>query len=360
MTAPEAQPSPGPVGPLSGLEWHPTPIAPGTLLHDDGQRLWAVPLQGPPEPRWTHPKQNVYMIASAPGGTEIAIVASPPAQNVSFLYLLGADGSVSTVRETTTGWSIWTPIFVRAPTEPQGEIRLYWVEHSDGEFDMTTDTPVMRVMEYDGTGVHEVRVPLLWGTAPFQLSAYPGDTTSTLVGFRRNNIPTRYQILRNADRTDGGSASSPTTWGYWDTITDTDVYTDVAWLSPDEYVVAYGHSHQQESNVPTYSLKLYRVGCEWAGSVTFWSGTTLDPGVSGALWQMLSPDPEHVLVLSRQASQVVNTGHGETPWLLMDVRTGRMSRTDAMWSPTGAWTVVRAAERPSTGGNCGGVHWAWP
>jgi len=57
------------------------------------------------------------------------------------------------------------------------------------------------------------------------------------VAFRADNVPTRYEILRNADRTNGGTASSPTVWGYWHTITDTDVDTGVVWLSPDEYVV---------------------------------------------------------------------------------------------------------------------------
>jgi hypothetical protein len=236
-TPSEATPAPSPVGALSGLRWHPTPIAPGTLLHDDGQRLWAVPLHGSPRLLWSHPKQDVYMIASAPGGTELAIVGGPVVRNVSVLYLLGSDGSVTAVRETTGGWSIWTPIFVRAPNEPHGQIRLYWVEPSDGKFDLTTDTLLVRVMEYDPSGVHEVQVPLLWGTTPFEFSAYPGDTTSIRVAFRADNVPTRYEILRNADRTNGGTASSPTVWGYWHTITDTDVDTGVAWLSPDEYVV---------------------------------------------------------------------------------------------------------------------------
>ena len=56
VTPSEATPTPSPVGALSGLRWHPTPIAPGTLLHDDGQRLWAVPLHGSPSLLWSHPK----------------------------------------------------------------------------------------------------------------------------------------------------------------------------------------------------------------------------------------------------------------------------------------------------------------
>jgi hypothetical protein len=73
-------------------------------------------------------------------------------------------------------------------------------------------------------------------------------------------------------------------WGYWHTIADTDVDTNVAWLDPEHYVLASGHSLHHESNVPSYSLKVYTTGYEWGGSRTFWSGSMLDAGVSGAIW----------------------------------------------------------------------------
>ncbi len=308
---------------------------------------------------WSHPKFDTYMLAAAPGGSELAIVGS--AGPSSFLYLLGPDRAVTAIREVRSGWDIWTPIFVHAPTDPGGPLRLYWVEHSDSLFDVGTATPLMRVMEYDGSSVHQVAVPLLWGEAPYAMDAYPGDTTSTLETFRTENIPTRHQILRNGDQLSGAKASSPTTWGYWAAVSDTDVDTGVAWLSPTEYVVGYGHSVQSESNVPSYSLKLFRVGCEYGGSHVLWSGSSLDAGVSGAAWRMLSPDPAHVLVLGRKAGAIGLKGKGSTPWLSIDVRTGGVARTQAMWSPVGAWAVVqKAVAAPSSPSSCSGVHWTWP
>jgi hypothetical protein len=173
-----------------------------------------VPLRGSgARVLWVHPPWDVYGIAAAAAGREIAIVTGGPKPTSSYLYLLRSDGSVILVRRTTDTWSIHTPIFVRAPEAPSGPVLLYWVEHSDGEFDMSIDTPLLRVMETDGTMVREVRLPLMWGTAPLALAAYPGNTTSTLVAFRADNVPTRYQILRNADRTNRGTAPSPVVWG---------------------------------------------------------------------------------------------------------------------------------------------------
>ncbi len=357
---PSAVPLPEPAGPLGGLHWPAPSLQPGTLLHDDKVHLSAVPLSdGQPQVLWSHPEADVYRFAASPDGRELALavgIRSPSGVNSTVIYLLGDDGSVLTVRRTPGYWSVASMVFVRAPTDLKGPVRLYWTEASDGsKFDMTTDSYPTRVMSYDGSTVQRVDVPMPWGQSALLLDAYPGNSTSTLMAFRRDNIPTRYQVLRNNDMSAGATLSSPTTWGYWETIVDTDLPTQVAWLSPDEYVVGYGHSIHTESNIPSYSLKRFRVGCEWAGSNTFWSGSNLDAGVTDAIWRMLAPDPTHVLVLGRALST------GSTPWLSVDVNTGKVTRTSAVWTPEGAWTVVRSAEKPTNGiHSCGGVKWSWP
>ncbi len=351
---------PGDVGPLGGLRWPAPSLQPGTLLHDDKLHLSAVPLSGGrPQVLWSHPKADVYRFAASPDGRELALavgVGKPSGTPSTVIYLLGDDGSVLAVRQTPAEWSIASMVFVRAPTDPKGPVRLYWTESSSGStFYMTTDTYPTRVMTYDGATVRHVDVPMPWGQSALLLDAYAGNSTSTLMAFRRDNIPTRFQVLRNNDMSAGATLSSPTTWGYWETIVDTDLPTQVAWLSPDDYVVGYGHSIHSESNIPFYSLKRFRVGCEYAGSDTFWSGSTLDAGVTDSIWRMLSPDPTHVLVLGRAAVS------GPTPWLSVDVNTGKVTRTSAIWTPEGAWTVVRSAEKPTNGiHSCGGVKWSWP
>lgn len=357
--SPSSMPLPGDAGPLAGLRWPAPRLAPGTLLHDDTKHLSAVP-QGGGQPRilWSHPAADVYRVAAGPDGRELALAVGNKSNGVdsTILYLLGADGSVLTVRETAPFWSVASMIFVPAPTHPKGPIRLYWTESSSGGTGNTgTSTFPMRVMTYDGSSVQRVDVPLLWSQSPRYLNAYPGNSTSSLMIFRLQDIPTRFEVLRNSDHISGATLSSPTTWGSWQTITDTGLDTQVAWLSPDDYVVGYGDSPHVESIIPSYALKMFRVGCEWAGSHTFWSGRSLDAGVAGAAWTMLSPDPTHVLVLGRDAAS------GPTPWLSVDVNTGSITATAAMWTPEGAWTVVRSAEKPTSGHpSCSGVKWSWP
>ena len=181
-----------------------------------------MPLHGgQPRILWSYPKADVYSVAASPDGKEPALavgVTDHSGINSTVIYLLGDHGSVLALRQTAQYWSVGSMVFVHAPTDPNGPIRLYWTESSDASFDATTDTFEMDVMTYDGSTVQHVSVPLLWGQSPALLDAYPGNSTSTLMAWRRENIPTRYQVLRNNDMNAAATLSSPTTWGYWETI----------------------------------------------------------------------------------------------------------------------------------------------
>ncbi|MEW6060011.1 MAG: hypothetical protein AB1551_07740, partial [Actinomycetota bacterium] len=106
----------------------------GVLLHDDGRRLWAVPLDGKPELLWEHPPAHVYQIAAGPGGRTLAysvMLRGRTAKDPSYvLYLLDSDGTVRTVDVVRNYLSIESPVFLRAPTDPEGPVRLYWIRAS--------------------------------------------------------------------------------------------------------------------------------------------------------------------------------------------------------------------------------------
>lgn len=328
--SPSGVPLPGDVGPLGGLQWPAPAIAPGTLLHDDMQHLYSVPLSGgQPSVLWSHPKADVYRFAASPYGKELALAVGAKSKSVdsTIIYLLGADGAVTTVRKTPGSWGVGSLIFVRAPTELKGPVRLYWTETLGGStYESGTGTLLMRVMTYDGSVVQRVNVPMMWGQSPLYLDAYPGDSTSTLIAYLAHES-SQFLVLRNNDQASAATLASPTTWGSWAPVTITDVGTQVAWLSPSEYVVGYGNDGDPIN--PTFALKRFRVGCEWRGSDTFWSGSGLDAGLlDSRRWNMLAPDADHVLMLG--------SGYpisGPTPWLSVDVNTGTVTRTSAMWTP---------------------------
>ena len=344
-------------GPFAGSSWRPQTIPVGSLLHDDGSRLWAYAPSGRRSLVWSHPRAPVYELAADAGGKTIAMVVGSSEIDGAYLYLLEPDGSVVPVRRVGGGWDIWAPIFAKAPTRPRGPTRIYWTEHSAGEFDPATDTPIMRTMTFDGRRVGPVGVPLLWGQAPWRLDGYPGNSTMSLTLFRRANVPTFHEVLRNDDLTSGGDDSSPTELGYWQEITNTGSETGVAWLLPDRYVVQVGKSAPGDGEIRRSSLVLYRVGCEFRGGETLWSGSAVDPGTFHA-YPILAPDRGHVLVLRKVAGSAGK--RRPTGWMSLDVRTGDLSPSPIRWSP-GPWSAVRAPAEPSSGGpDCSGFDGTWP
>jgi hypothetical protein len=354
---PEGIPLPEDQGPFGGLTWHPRAVGAGSLLHDDGSHLWAYRPTGIRSLIWSHPPASVYELAADVYGRTIAVVVGSRAIEGAYLYLLAPDGSVDAIRRVSNGWDIWVPIFAKAPTRPRGPTRIYWTEHSADGFDPATDTPIMRVMTLDGDRVKEVSVPLLWGQAPWRLDAYPGNSTMSLTLFRRSNVPTYHEVLRNEDLVSGGSDSSPTELGYWQQIANTDSEAGVAWLSPDTYVVQVGKSDSGDGAIGSSSLVLYRVGCEFEGGETLWSGSTIDPGTFHP-YPLLAPDARHVLVLEQAP------GRGTTPaakgWASIDVGSGDLSPSPVHWAP-GPWASVRApAKATDEGPSCRGFEGTWP
>ncbi len=351
---------PPPVGPLAGLRWPAGALRPGMLLHDDGTRLWPMSLAGSRHLLWTHPAAYVEAIAVAPNGDSMAyaVITGSAGSGGGILYELLPDGSILTVDRTKPYDFISNPVFVRAPTDPEGPIRLYWMRLSE-DFDQSVAQIPNQMMTLGASGPVPVEVPLRWGTSLYRLNAYPGAATSTLTLFRRENMPTRYEVLRDSDNA-GGAASSPTVWGYWDSATDTDVDSGVAWMSPTEYVVGVGHG----LSLPTYSLKLFRYHCEWAGSHLIYKGPRLDAVWDEAVWTMLPLGTKHVLVISRKASRdIAFNGATATTWLTVNIGTGKIRDTGIRYVPDrGVWVTVQPSmpTRLDADPKCWDTKWTWP
>jgi hypothetical protein len=348
---------PDPTGPLAGVRWPAGSVHPGDLLRDDGRRLWVVPLSGRPRPVWTHPNIDVYEIAAGPDGTSLAFSVVYRGK-LGILYLLEPDGSILTADVVGDYRVPETPVFVRAPTRPRGPIDLYWIRLSQ-DFDAGHARFTSQMMMLDERGRHAVAVPLRFGESVYQLSAYPGSPTSSLSLFRREDVPTRYEILRNDDINRGAALSSPTLLGYWISAANTDVASGVAWLTPRDYVVGVG----QRWAYPTYALKRSRVFCEYRGSHPIHRGATIDVTYTEVQWMMLAQDASHVLVIGRRAATAIFRQRRQpAPWLLVDTNTGRITRTEAIWDPHSAWTVVRPAVPARLGidPRCDGTRWTYP
>ncbi len=333
------------------------------LLHDDGTHLWDVPLSGRPRVLWTHPRVDVYQIAAAPDGIELAYSVGLPGGRGSVLYELMPDGRIRAVATASDGTSMVSPVFVRPPTDPTGPLRLYWVARASTALDPATQTPRLSVMTLGPRAPEPVVVPLRWGEAPFELSAYPGTPAIALMVFRRDNIPTRLEVLREDDLYAGARESSPTVWGYWQSVANTDVEAGVAWVSPTTYVAGVG----QQDTLPVYSLKEFRYGCEFFGSHPVYTGSRLDLSTSDVLWPLLPFGSHTVLAIGRAAAAAAAAsgatgGPVRAPWLAIDLRTGSIRVTGADWDGNGAWTTVQPAVRFPLGATpeCGGVRWTYP
>jgi hypothetical protein len=277
----------------------------------------------------------------------------------STLWLLASDGSVRRIDAMTGDSWIESPVFVRAPTDFHGPVRLYWLRDS-ADFDVSTYRDPSRVMTLDGNGRPvPVTVPLRVGEYIYHLDAYPGAPTNTLTLFRRADVPSRYAVLRNDDFGDHPTSSSPTLWGYWEETANTDAASWVAWLTPRQYVIAVGH----EESYPYLSIRLNRWGCDYKGSIPVYEGRRVDAGYAEAQWQMLALDDHRVLVIgNRDAARIAFSGAKSAPWYVLDVRDGSLTPTHARWYPDTGWTTVRpdwsiSNQRVS---DCGGGGWVWP
>lgn len=230
---------PEPVGPLAGLEWPSGSVPKEMLLHDDGGRLWAVPLDGEPTLIWTHPAAHVYDIAAAPSGHQLAYSVRLPAKNARdpswVLYLLDADGRVRTVDVVRGFRYIASPVFLTPPTELDGPVRLYWIRGSE-EVSPETGRLMTEVMVLGDKAPTHVDVPLRYEEAPWEIHGYAGSWMFTVTLFRTNDVPTRLEVLQNVDFGQAATDASLTLWGDLEKPVNTDAFTGVAWLTPTEYV----------------------------------------------------------------------------------------------------------------------------
>ena len=350
---------PPPSGPLANTRWPAGAVRAGDLLHEDGRRLWRVPLHGRPSVLWAHARARVYEIAAAPGGRSLAysVLADPPPPSgapSAFLYLLRADGRVQTVDTVRNYGSIESPVFLRTPSSEHGRVRLYWIRSHDS-LAPGTEHLQKTVLVLDDAGRRPVAVRLRNNEAVDGVWGYAGSPILAVTTIRHDNLPTRLEALRieTSPRLDR--------WSELGAAANTDDFSGIAWVSPREYVIPVNQLAHRRT-----SFRLFRVGCEYAGSHVAYEGAAIDPGQWNVVWPLLAIDPEHLLVLG--APDVARVAAGTATgarWLLLDLRTGRLARTGARWSETGWWTVV---QRPSTVGlprsradaDCGKYTWRFP
>jgi hypothetical protein len=352
-------------GPLAGDHWPAGSVHAGMLLHDDGRRLWAVGLTGEPRLLWKHRPLSVYEITAAPDGRSLAYsVAVPTAskkqQTSFFLYLLQSDGSITTVDSIKNFGSIESPIFLRAPTDPKGPVRLYWIR-SHESLQPSTARLDKQVMVHVNAASRQVRVALRLTEAPEDIWGYAGSPLFATTVFRHDNLPTRLEVLRTDDSAPL-SSTSLTYWTQFAPVANTDVFTGVAWLTPLDYAVPVG----QRFSPSEYSIRLFRAGCEYYGSHVVYRGTSIDTGSSETPWTMLPYGNHTVLVLLAKDLAALGAHKSSyARWFALDVRTGRMAPTQARWTPTGWWTYVQPDRHSETGpvssaSGCRGLSWTYP
>jgi len=357
---------PDPAGPLANGRWPAGSVKAGSLLHDDGRTLWAVGLEGGRRALWRHPRASVHRIVASPNGRQLAIsvlVTPPPRSTRSpsgYLYLLDADGRVKTIDVLRNHGYATSPIFLRAPTENQGKVRLHWVRMWE-DIDGNTGRPLRKVMLLDQGRRKRVATAFRYGEAANAITGYAGSPLFAATLYRRDNLPTRLEIVRSSDYAFLKSTSL-TFWTQFTRIADTDLFTGPAWISPREYVVPVAH----RSYPNQFTLRLYRVTCEYWGSHVVYRGSEIDWGFAETPWPLLPGGRNRVLALGAADVAAVADEKAQTArWLAIDVRSGAISQTGAVWRPGGWWTYVQPGSRigaPKTTAEaaCDKYEWQYP
>src|SRR5205807_2083774 len=216
---------------------------------------------------WRHPKVHVYEVAAAPDGQSLAYVLERSPSNpgpddvMAYLYLLEPDGRIELVDQATNFGSLESPVFLRSHSEiatsgqAQGPVRLYWYRGSQNLKPGTAHLDT-RVMVLDGDRLRQVQLGLRPNEAPIEISGYAGSPNLTIISFRHDNLPTRGEVLRLE------GAPSLTDWREFGSAANTDQLDGIAWVSPTDYVVPVSFQNARRD----YSLRLFRVGCEFYGS----------------------------------------------------------------------------------------------
>ena len=338
----------GAAGPFAGLHWPAGTVRAGMLLYDDGTHLWNVSLDGTRELLWAHPTVAVHGVTAGPDGHQLAMVVSPiGVHTLDYLYELTPEGQVRAVTSVRGDTSyIYDPVFVSSPAEPRGTLRLYWVESRDAA---TPNGATSRLMTLGANGPVPVEVPLLSTYTLENLFAYPGaPTNSLLVG--RPGVPNS-EVFRNNDLQASDVTSSPTLWASWvksGTTRMSYFNLGVAWLTPTDYVMPLpGPDQSVRGN--RLELDGFRVGDEPTPSHTVVTDSAISTYADG--WApMIALDGRHILVISSRsalkgikAASRLHSRSTSVPWLEVDVCTGKITVTRAMWHMDAAWTAVMPA-----------------
>ncbi|MEX0989424.1 MAG: hypothetical protein WD206_03890 [Actinomycetota bacterium] len=354
-------PSPVPSGPFGTARWSGEPVPTGALLHDDGRTLWSIALDGDRSAVWRHPEAFVHRVAASEDGRRVALAVTRgddrslgPEDPSAFLYVLEPDGSVRTVDVVDDYRVIEAPTFLRPPTTPRGPERVYWIRFADGIDDRgRLETDVM----VDDGGPRRVALPLRFAEGVIDVYGYPGASRFSVTLFRQNDVPTRFEILRNDD--EGRSTDAALTlWGNNEPRAQTDSGVGVAWISPTDYVIPVVH----EFFARGYTLRRFRVGCEAMGSEVVYRGTGIDRGYEEVPWQLLPAGARRVLVLrSADVRRIADGRAAFARWHTIDLRSGRLIETSITWRPgEGGWTWVAPASRANDEGRCEGIDWRFP
>jgi hypothetical protein len=333
-------------------------LRPGMLLYDDGTHLWSMGLDGSRRLIWRHPAIGLVDMAVAPGGRELAFAVGMQVGNGpgGGLWDLAPDGSVRLVDTVANFGFMLTPTFMRVPEHPEAPYRLYWIRGSD-TIDSQTGRFKNVVMSLGPTGRLAVDVPLRYSESPIALSAYPGSPVSSLVLFRRSNVPTRYVDLRSNDYFD--AFGSATRLGEWEEVANSDVNNAVTWLTPRWYVAAVG----QQDGLPSFQTKRFEVGCESFGSHRITSGTRIAESADEALWVPVALDNRRMLVLLTRHLRTGPPGvnpHGR--WFVLDAFSGQLTRTALIWNGIGVWQSVRPKSTVDLDADprCDRTAWTYP
>lgn len=341
----------------------------GALLFDDGERLWSVTLDGQRSLIWEHPPVAAIDIAASPDGERVALavglMSESADESIHVLYLLETDGSVTTVDVLDGDQVQEHAVFMRPPSDPRSQPELYWTRF---ELAVSTSTGKIhtQVMRYADGERQEVAVPTRNHEAVVELDAYPGAASFTLSLYRQDNVPTRAEILVNADIFGVAGDASPTLWSDNRPVLNTDALQGVAWLSPAEFVAPMADEHHDED----YQLRLFRDGCDVLGSAVVYEGADIDFGYADYFWPLLPAGDDGVLVLGAGDVQerLDAGGEGSAPWRHVSIPDGEITEPGAMFEP-GAWTWVAPASDYDPGdngelwleeGGCDDLEWVWP
>ncbi len=318
-------------GSLAGARWPAAAIHAGMLLHDDGRRLWAYELGGRRRLLWRHAEiGRGWVAAASPEGHELAYVV--PAGGHQVLYLLSHDGSVRVVDSVGGGGWLHDAVFLRPPSKPSARPRLYW-----SRVDSTNGRSVYGVRVL---GIHDpapVHVALREGEYPYKLASYPGSPIFTLALGRHVQPPTPSLLLLQRS----GQTRTLSRWGELLPLLDIDNGHGVAWLSPGTFVL-FARRH----------VRLFVNDCVYRGSKVVYSGRGIDGGlVDEGLWPLVPAGGSRVLVmpelprsLRRDEGSVMRANEQPLHWAVLDVHTGRLSRTRLVFSEQG-WVYVQPDRR---------------